>query len=172
MLDAIKEAGAEYFTNRSANSTTSSFINKKNKSKDFMFKVKLDNCSQEHVATSKLMLGNIKGCKKDIVLTGITGPGSSVVSSQGCGDFCGLEMYYIPQATTNLISEGRLVSDGYRVVTDPRTGSKTVFSPGETILDEMGNVADVIDSNEIIFVAEYVDFMMTITYYKGVQVNS
>jgi hypothetical protein len=172
MLDAIKEAGAEYFTNRSANSTTSSFINKKNKSKDCMFKVKLDNCSQEHVATSKLMLGNIKGCKKDIVLTGITGPGSSVVSSQGCGDFCGLEMYYIPQATTNLISEGRLVSDGYRVVTDPRTGSKTVFSPGETILDEMGNVADVIDSNEIIFVAEYVDFMMTITYYKGVQVNS
>jgi type II secretory pathway component PulC len=92
--------------------------------------------------------------------------------SKGCGQFCGLEVYFIPDATANLISEGKLISDGYRIVTDVENGKKTVYAPGEEIMNAKGKIVKVIDSDQVVFKADYCDNMMTITYYMGEKINT
>jgi hypothetical protein len=86
------------------------------KTKDVSHSILLDSGSQEHIIKDKELMDYIKPCKKDIYLSGITESKHHVVS-KGCGRAMGLDVYYVPDATSNLISYSKLREADYIITT-------------------------------------------------------
>ena len=78
--------------------------------------VLLDSCSQEHIIKDKELMENMSDCQSEIYLSGIV-DSSNVVKSMGCGTALGLEAYYVPGASSNLISYAKLLSTGHMIET-------------------------------------------------------
>jgi len=74
--------------------------------------VLLDSCSQEHIIKDKELMENMSDCQSEIYLYGIV-DSSNVVKSMGCGTALGLEAYYVPGASSNLISYAKLLTTGH-----------------------------------------------------------
>jgi hypothetical protein len=74
----------------------------------------LDSCSQEHVIKDLELMENMCKCESDIHLSGIVGHGTGV-RSMGCGTALGVEAYYVPGASSNLISYAKLLNTGYQI---------------------------------------------------------
>lgn len=106
-----------------------------------------DTGSQINVVRDAALLCDFRHCHQNIVLAGIvTGDSSEPVVSQGCGSLLGMECYYIPEATNNLISIGELRKHNFTVHTDGGT-KYTVKSADDIIVMEasLSNNIAVVD---------------------------
>ena len=79
----------------------------------------LDSGAQENIIINPELLdeGTHEPCQRSIILPGIV-DGAREVSSMGCGTIFGMQAYYCPDATANLISYGQLLRRGYEMTTE------------------------------------------------------
>jgi len=119
-------------------------------------KIYLDSCSQEIIFNDKKMLKNLKPCLNDIILSGIVDSSDNkIVKSKGCGKIFGITAYYVPEATNNLISYGKLLKAG--------------FNPKLENNGELMIISD--NNNNIIIKAKCVNNLMEIYYLNDIYHN-